>query len=160
MAAAAARGLLLRGLSTGRSLLQATATCSTGGSSTHRGAAAWRSAPWGTHGCRGTACSTRGLSLHSPQGNCCCEPGAPPASCCTHLGGCRAASHSLLFQLLLCSSISPCLHLLSQRCKQHRLLAQLWQAPGPFWSYLELAVVWTVLTDAIPAGPCYQTLAT
>uniref|UniRef100_A0A8B9UDW2 Uncharacterized protein n=1 Tax=Anas zonorhyncha TaxID=75864 RepID=A0A8B9UDW2_9AVES len=64
----------------GRSLLQATSTCSTGGSSSHGGAAAWRSAPWGTHGCKGTACSTRGLSLgHRGTAAACLEHLLPPA---------------------------------------------------------------------------------
>ena len=70
----------------------------------HGGAAAWRSAPCGTHRLQWDSLLHQG-PLHRPQGNCCCEPGAPPASCCTHLGGCREVSHSSLTQTLLCSRL-------------------------------------------------------
>lgn len=118
----------------GRSLLQSTATCSTGGSSSHGGAAAWRSAPCGTHGLQGDSLLHRG-PLHRPQGN---VPGAPPALLLHSPWGLQG--YFLLLSLLAAVPqhfFSPFLkHILtdvqtiSLTSLQPHLLACLWPATG------------------------------
>ena len=96
-------------------------------------AAAWRSAPCGTHGLQGDSLLHQG-PLHRPQGNFVSSTWSTSSpSFFTDLGTCKAVSHSSLSQLLLCSRFffSPFLNLLSQRHKQHHLLAQVWAAVSP-----------------------------
>ena len=138
-AAALAWGLLLQGLSMGRSLLQATSTCSTGSSS--------------------TGCSVEICSMWDPwaAGGQPAPPGASPQatgelqlwhlehllpSFCTELGVCRAGSHSWLSQLLLfhsfvCLSVFPFLNMLSQTASFGSSLASI----RSLWSQRNLALI-------------------
>lgn len=149
----------------GRSLLQATSTCSTGGCSTHGGAAAWRSAPCGTHGCRGTACSTRGLSTGRRGTSAACLEHLLP-SCCTHLGGCRAGAHPSLpasvmqqgFPLHFSLSFPP-----KGPTNATQLSSGQRQVPLELdgaGSDLPWGSCWTLLTEDTPAACPNQNLAT
>ena len=133
-AAAPARGLLLWGLSMGRSLLQATSTCSTGGSS--------------------TGCSVEICSMWDPwaAGGQRAPPGASPQAAgelllCAWSTSCPASALTLVSAGLVFTPCSPScccaafffffLYLLSQRPNQLSS-GQQWV---PFWSQLELALI-------------------
>ena len=139
-AAAPARGLLLRGLSMGRSLLQATSTCSTGGSSTGCSVeicSVWD--PWAAGG----QPAPPGASPPA-AGELCCVPGAPPALLLHSpwgLQGCFSLSSHPSLPAAVAQQISPFFNLLSQRPNQPHSLAHLWPAVGPFWSWLELGLI-------------------
>jgi len=91
-------------------------------------------------------------------------------SFCTDLGLCRVVpliySHSSLPAAVVLQFFHPFLNLLSQRHCHRRWWARPWPAAGLSWSWLALASLdtggsfWQLLTEATPAAPCYQNLAT
>jgi len=100
----------------------------------------------GPMGCRGTACSTRGLSLHSPQGNCCCLPAAPPALLRRSPGGLQGCFSHAFTILSLSAAVAqqyfpPFLKSAPPKPTQQHSLPRLWPAAAPFWSHLELALL-------------------